>query len=209
MSMTTDTGASSAPAGAVTDAANNSLLTQDSQGAVTDTLMGSSATVEPGKAAAASPDKKNAQGAGEKPSQSSEPVVGLAPLPDNADDSQRADFDKKLRALAGVPSTAADYGNFGFGDEVKIDMAGEDYGFYTKLFHEVGLTKAQAKRLLEQHSKRSGEQLEHMQKQKDQVITDYRAQVKRDFVKSLGGEAQFSEFKDTAIRGFQDRKSVV
>ena len=140
-------------------------------------------------------------GGGNAPAQGDS--AGLVPLPENATEEQRAEFDKKLRALAGVPLEAKDYGDFGFGDEVKIDTASDDYQFYTGLFHKAGLSRAQCKMLLEAHQKRSAEQLVHLQKQSDSAISEYRAQVKRDFIKSLGGEAAFKDYDAIAERGFK------
>ena len=135
--------------------------------------------------------------------QPAEPVQGLAPLPDDASDEQRAEFDKKLRALAGVPQDPAGYGDFGFGDEVKIDTGSEDYKFYTQLFHDVGISKTQAKKLLAGHQKFASEQGEHFKRTEADTINRYRASVKAEFVKSCGGEAAFKEFNEVAVRGFK------
>ena len=130
-------------------------------------------------------------------------VVGLAPLPDNATDDQKREFNNKLRALAGVPNAPKEYGNFGLGDDVKIDTEGEEYAYYTEVFHEIGLNTPQAKKLLEAHHKWSVEQVEHFQKKNDAEIAEYRNYVKSEFVKSLGGEAKYNEFRDVAVRGFK------
>lgn len=135
--------------------------------------------------------------------QPAEPAQGLAPLPDDASDEQRAEFDKKLRALAGVPQDPAGYGDFGFGDEAKIDTGSEDYKFYTQLFHDVGISKAQAKKLLAGHQKFASEQVEHFKRTEADTINRYRASVKAEFVKSCGGEAAFKEFNEIAVRGFK------
>lgn len=131
-----------------------------------------------------------------------EASYGLAPLPENANEDQRADFDKKLRALNGTPGTVEEYGTFGF-DEGVIDTNSEDYKYYSKLFYEIGLNKAQAKKLLEGHQKYASEMVAFQKKQNDEVVTEYRRKVRNDFVKELGGEAQFNEFNQTAIRGFK------
>ena len=135
--------------------------------------------------------------------QPAEPVQGLVPLPDDASDEQRAEFDKKLRALAGVPQDPAGYGDFGFGDEAKIDTSSEDYKFYIKLFHDVGISKTQAKKLLAGHQKFASEQVEHFKRTEADTINRYRASVKAEFVKSCGGEAAFKEFNEVAVRGFK------
>lgn len=135
--------------------------------------------------------------------QPAEPVQGLAPLPDDASDEQRAEFDRKLRALAGVPQDAAGYGDFGFGDEAKIDTSSEDYKFYTKLFHDAGISTAQAKKLLVGHQKFASDQVEHFKRTETDTINQYRASVKAEFVKSCGGDAAFKEFNEVAVRGFK------
>ena len=145
-------------------------------------------------------DAGNAQ---EQPKPNAGAVSGLAPLPDDASDDQRAEFDKKMRALAGVPQDANAYGDFGFGEEVKIDTGSADYKYYTELFHEAGISKTQAKKLLEGHHKFALEQVEHHKRTENDTISEYRAQVKRDFIKECGGEAVFKEFNDTAVRGFK------
>ena len=127
---------------------------------------------------------------------------GLAPLPENATDDQRADFQKKLRALNGTPNTVEEYGNFGFDDGV-INTNSEDYKYYSKLFHDIGLNKEQAKKLLEGHHKYASEMLEFQKRHKDEEITEYRRKVKNDFIKECGGEAQYNEFVDVAQRGFK------
>lgn len=135
--------------------------------------------------------------------QQTEPVQGLAPLPEDASEEQRAEFDKKLRALAGVPQDAAGYGDFGFGDEAKIDTSSEDYKFYTELFHDAGISTAQAKKLLAGHQQFATEQVEHFKRTEADTINQYRANVKAEFVKSCGGDASFKEFNDVAVRGFK------
>jgi hypothetical protein len=125
---------------------------------------------------------------------------GLLPLPENATDSQRADFEKKLRALNGAPGSPEEYGDFGYGRD--IDQASDDYRHYTALFHEVGLSKAQAKKLLDRHIEYSRTQVEHLKRQQDAQIKEYQGKVKQDFVKSLGGKEEFIEFAATAARGF-------
>ncbi|MBT9748612.1 hypothetical protein [Desulfovibrio desulfuricans] len=135
--------------------------------------------------------------------QPAEPVQGLVPLPDDASDEQRAEFDKKLRALAGVPQDPAGYGDFGFGDEAKIDTSSEDYKFYIKLFHDAGISTAQAKKLLVGHQKFASDQVEHFKRTETDTINQYRASVKAEFVKSCGGDAAFKEFNEVAVRGFK------
>lgn len=130
-------------------------------------------------------------------------MQGLVPLPDDASDEQRAEFDKKLRALAGVPQDPAGYGDFGFGDEAKIDTSSEDYKFYIKLFHDAGISTAQAKKLLVGHQKFASDQVEHFKRTETDTINQYRASVKAEFVKSCGGDAAFKEFNEVAVRGFK------
>ena len=165
-----------------------SLLDGGGSGGVTETLLGDASP----QAAEAPQTGGGVTGA-----------EGLAPLPDDATEEQRADFRKKLDALNGVPEDAAGYGNFGFGDDVQIDTEREDYKFYTQLFKDAGLSREQARKLIEAHTRYAGEQLQHLQRQQDARITEYRAKVRRDFVKSLGGEEKFREFSDTAVRGFK------
>lgn len=160
---------------------------------------GNGAAVNAGEADA-SGDGQNQPGASQ---QQAEPVQGLAPLPDDASDEQRAEFDKKLRALAGVPQDAAGYGDFGFGDEAKIDTGSEDYKFYTKLFHDAGISTAQAKKLLVGHQKFASDQVEHFKRTEADTINQYRASVKAEFVKSCGGDTAFREFNEVAVRGFK------
>lgn len=195
-------------------AAGGSLLAGDGAGAADnkDTLLGGAAqggadgqegaggNGAAGNAGEAG-DGQNQPGASQQ--QQAEPVQGLAPLPDDASDEQRAEFDKKLRALAGVPQDAAGYGDFGFGDEAKIDTGSEDYKYYTKLFHDAGISKAQAKKLLAGHQKFASEQVEHFKRTEADTINQYRASVKADFVKACGGDAGFKEFNDVAVRGFK------
>lgn len=184
--------------------AGGSILAGDGASAVDnkDTLLGCAAQDD-------QEGTNGTEGAGdgqEKPDathQPAESVQGLAPLPDDASDEQRAEFDKKLRALAGVPQDPAGYGDFGFGDEVKIDTGSEDYKFYTQLFHDVGISKAQAKKLLAGHQKFASEQVEHFKRAEADTINRYRASVKAEFVKSCGGEAAFKEFNEVAVRGFK------
>lgn len=168
-------------------------------GNVNDTLLGNVGdTPTPGAGTAPAPGVPPQQDPPATP-----PVTGLAPLPENASDDQKRDFQNKLRALSGVPDAPEAYGNFGFPEEVKIDTKSDDYKFYTGLFHKIGLNQTQAKELLEQHQKRSGEMVEHIKKHNDQIITDYRAQMKSKLVSELGGEAQYGEFVGTATRGFK------
>lgn len=184
--------------------AGGSILAGDGAGAAEnkDTLLGGAAQDE-------QEGTNDTEGAGdgqEKPDatqQLAEPVQGLAPLPDDASDEQRAEFDKKLRALAGVPQDAAGYGDFGFGDEAKIDTGSEDYKFYTKLFHDAGISTAQAKKLLVGHQKFASDQVEHFKRTEADTINQYRASVKAEFVKSCGGDAAFKEFNEVAVRGFK------
>lgn len=193
-----------APQGGGAGDAGGSILAGDGVSAADnkDTLLGSDAQND-------QEGTNGTEGAGdgqEKPDatqQSAEPAQGLAPLPDDASDEQRAEFDKKLRALAGVPQDPAGYGDFGFGDEVKIDTGSEDYKFYTQLFHDVGISKAQAKKLLAGHQKFASEQVEHFKRTEADTINRYRASVKAEFVKSCGGEAAFKEFNEIAVRGFK------
>jgi hypothetical protein len=197
-------GAGSAAAATSASVGEGSILGQggDTGDSAAKTLLG-----DAGKTAESAADstKKPAADAGAQADKEGQPapVTGLAPLPENATEEQKRDFAQKLRALNGVPDNADGYGDFGFGDAVKIDTASEDYKYYTKLFHDVGLSAGQAKKLLEAHKQYAEGQVAHAQKQQDSVVSDYRAQVKRDFVKSLGGDAQFKEFQDTAIRGFK------
>jgi len=173
----------------------------DVPGNVADTLLGNTAVESPSPTANPTPEP---QGSTPPTPQNQEaPVVGLAPLPENASEDQKRDFANKLRALNGTPNTPAEYGDFGFGAEAKIDTTGEDYKYYSEVFHELGLSKTQAKTLLEKHKDYAEKHLEHIKKQNETVINDYRAKVKNDFVKSLGGEGKFNEFRDTAIRGFK------
>lgn len=184
--------------------AGGSILAGDGAGAADnkDTLLGGAEQND-------QEGTNGTEGAGdgqEKPDatqQPAEPVQGLVPLPDDASDEQRAEFDKKLRALAGVPQDAAGYGDFGFGDEAKIDTSSEDYKFYTKLFHDAGISTAQAKKLLAGHQQFASEQVEHFKRTEADTINQYRASVKAEFVKSCGGDAAFKEFNDVAVRGFK------
>lgn len=193
-----------APQGGGAGDAGGSILAGDGASAADnkDTLLGSAAQGN-------QEGTNGTEGAGdgqEKPDatqQPAEPAQGLAPLPDDASDEQRAEFDKKLRALAGVPQDPAGYGDFGFGDEAKIDTGSEDYKFYTQLFHDVGISKAQAKKLLAGHQKFASEQVEHFKRAEADTINRYRASVKAEFVKSCGGEAAFKEFNEIAVRGFK------
>ncbi|MCR5563448.1 MAG: hypothetical protein K6F46_08815 [Desulfovibrio sp.] len=131
------------------------------------------------------------------------PPYGDKLLPEGASDDQRAEFDRKLRALNGVPQNAADYGDFGLGDSVKIDPNAEDYKYYTELFKDVGLSKAQAGKLLQKHLEYMQGQAEHYKKTNDAQIQEYRTKVKNDFVRQCGGEQGFIEFSQAASRGFQ------
>lgn len=184
--------------------AGGSILAGDGAGAADnkDTLLGSAAqgNQEGTNGTEGADDGQEKPDATQQPA---EPVQGLAPLPDDASDEQRAEFDKKLRALAGVPQDPAGYGDFGFGDEAKIDTGSEDYKFYTQLFHDVGISKAQAKKLLAGHQKFASEQVEHFKRAEADTINRYRASVKAEFVKSCGGEAAFKEFNEVAVRGFK------
>jgi len=128
---------------------------------------------------------------------------GLFPLPENASDDQRADFERKLRALNGVPENAADYGDFGLGDTMQINTEAEDYKYYTELFKDVGLSKAQAGKLLQKHLEYMKGQADHYKRTNDAQIQEYRNKVKNDFVRECGGEQAFIEFSQTASRGFQ------
>lgn len=203
-------------AGAAQDGAGEaggSILAGDGAGAADnkDTLLGSAAQGDQegadGKGAAGNAGDAGAPGNSQNQpgasQQQTEPVQGLAPLPDDASDDQRAEFDKKLRALAGVPQDAAGYGDFGFGDEAKIDTASEDYKFYTKLFHDAGISTAQAKKLLAGHQKFASDQVEHFKRTEAETINQYRASVKAEFVKSCGGDAAFKDFNEVAVRGFK------
>lgn len=152
------------------------------------------------------PDDKNGNGGQPDAGDGKKDVPqgeGLFPLPDDASDEQRADFEKKIRTLNRVPENAEGYEDFGFGEDVKIDRNSEDYKFYTQLFHDTGLSKAQAKKLLEGHYKYAGEQVQHHQRREAEIIQEYRTKVKQDFIKSCGGEEQFKEFNATAVRGFK------
>lgn len=174
-----------------------SLLGGEPAGNVNDTLLGNIDTPPtPGAGTAPAP--------GDAPKQElGSPMPGLAPLPENASDDQKRDFQNKIRAMTGVPDKPEAYGNFGFGEEVKIDTNSEDYKFYTGLFHEIGLNPTQAKTLLEKHQTRANEMVAHIQKQNDQIIADYRVQMKSKLVKECGGEPQYAEFVGTATRGFK------
>lgn len=132
-----------------------------------------------------------------------QPTSGLAPLPENASDDQRREFDNKLRALNSVPNAPGEYGDFGFGADVKIDTEGKDYKYYTDVFHKLGINKPQAKQLLEAHTKYANEQVEQLQRQNEQTISQYRADMKTNFVKTLGGESQYEVFRATAEQGFK------
>lgn len=132
-----------------------------------------------------------------------QPVQGLAPLPENASDDQKREFQNKLRALNGAPEAPEKYGNFGFGDDVKIDTSSEDYKYYTSLFHELGLNQQQAKKLLEKHKEYADKQVEHIKRKNELSVSEYRNKVKNDFVKAQGGEAAYEVFRATAEQGFK------
>ena len=208
MSQATDTtaAAAQAPAAQATanDAGGETLLGATSAQADTtgNTLLGSADASQAGAAPSSAGEKGEAMPPAASPEPSA-PVEGLAPLPDDASDDQRADFDKKMRALNKVPSDAAGYGDFGFGDEYKIDTASEDYKYYTQVFHDIGINKQQAKKLLEAHIKYANEAVEHRKRQDEAVITEYRAKVRNDLVRECGGEEQFRHFNDVAVRGFK------
>lgn len=183
----------SAPA----SAGEGSLLGGDAAGSVNDTLMGSTTTVD------AAPGAGTSDPAPAADAPAAAPVVGLAPLPDNASEDQKRDFNNKLRAYNGVPDAPDKYGDFGFGDKVKIDTKGEDYQYYTGVFHELGLNKDQAKTLLEKHTEFANRQIEQHQQKNEKAITDYRAKVKNDFIAAQGGEAAYEVFRSTAEQGFK------
>lgn len=132
-----------------------------------------------------------------------EPVVGLAPLPENASDDQKRAFNDKLRAYNGVPDTPDKYGDFGFGEELKIDINGEDYKYYTDVFHKEGLNAKQAKGILAAHKEYADKQVEQYQLKNEQAIKDYRSKVKNDFVTAQGGEAKYEVFRGVAEQGFK------
>lgn len=178
----------------------NPILGGDTPSGVNDTLMGSAANsptepITPNEPAVDVPPA----GGTSIPAE----VAGLAPLPADASDDQKREFHNKLRALNGVPSAAGDYGNFGFDETQPIDVQSEDYKYYTEVFHEVGLSKAQAKRLLEAHRDYATGQVEHFKRQEEEQVSNYRKHVKDEFVKSLGGEDKFIGFRDVAERGFK------
>ena len=208
MSQATDTSAAAASAPAAQATANDvgsaSLLGSTSAQADTtgNTLLGSTDASQTGTAPSPASEGGEATSQASSPEPSA-PVEGLAPLPDDASDDQRADFDKKMRALNKVPSDADGYGDFGFGDEYKVDTSSEDYKYYTKVFHDIGINKAQAKKLLEAHVKYANEAVEHRKRQDEAVITEYRAKVKEALVKECGGEEQFRHYNDVAVRGFK------
>ena len=131
------------------------------------------------------------------------PVVGLVPLPENASDDQKRDFYNKLRALNSVPDSPEAYGDFGLGDKLKVDTTGDDYKYYSKVFHDVGMSKAQVAKLLEAHKKYTDVQLDFIKKQTDAGVQEYRQQMKSGLVKELGGEQQYDAFRETAVRGFK------
>jgi len=208
MSQTTDATAAAAQAPAAQATANTggseTLLGATSAQADTtgNTLLGSADASQAG----AAPSSAGEGGEASPPAASPEPsapVEGLVPLPDDATDDQRADWNKKMRALNKVPSDADGYGDFGFGDEYPIDTSSEDYKYYTKVFHDIGINKSQAKKLLEAHVKYANEAVEHQKRQDEAVITEYRAKVKEALVKECGGEEQFRHFNDVAVRGFK------
>lgn len=126
---------------------------------------------------------------------------GLHPLPDDATDDQREAFEGKLRALNGVPDDPMGYGDFGYGEAV--DKTSEEYRHYTDAFHAAGLSPRQAKLLLDKHIEWSKGQAEHITRQQDAVINEYRSKVRKDFIRGLGGEQAFAQFSETARRGFK------
>lgn len=180
---------------------DTTILGASSGDTVSNTLLGDTSSMDAGTDAP-SGEQANTQAADNQPQQAMQ-NVGLAPLPEDANEDQKADFEKKLRALNGTPDSAEGYGDFGFGEQVKIDTSSEDYKYYSKLFHEIGLSKSQAKRLLEGHQKYAAEAIEHAKRMNDEQVTEYRRKVRNDFIKQCGGEAQFREFNETAIRGFK------
>lgn len=202
--------AASAPAASATatttanDVGSASLLGSSSaqSDTVGNTLLGSADASQAGTAPSSAGEGGEATPPASSPEPSA-PVEGLAPLSDDASDDQRAEFDRKIRALNKVPADAAGYGDFGFGDAYKIDTTSEDYKYYTQVFHDIGINKAQAKKLLEAHVKYANEAVEHKKRQDEAVITEYRAKVKSDLVRECGGEAQFRQFNDVAVRGFK------
>ena len=127
---------------------------------------------------------------------------GLTPLPDNATDSQKEDFTNKLRAMAGVPKAPEDYGTFGFDDSVKIDTNSGVYKHWTKVFHDVGVNQAQAKKLLEAHNQFISSEMETHKRQTDQQILEYRAQMKAALTRDVGGESQYEALRNSAQQGF-------
>lgn len=185
-----------APA-AVVPVDSGSLLGGSNGGSVNDTLMGGVKPVDSTEGTGGTPPVTDAPPV-------TEPVVGLAPLPENATEDQKRDFNNKLRAYKGVPDAPEKYGDFGFGESVKIDTNSEEYKYYTSVFHELGLNQADAKKLLEKHKEFADKQVEHYQKQNDKAILDYRAKVKADFIKEQGGEAKYEVFRSVAEQGFKN-----
>ncbi|MDR2056574.1 MAG: hypothetical protein LBQ10_12025 [Desulfovibrio sp.] len=200
--MSQTTGNEQPAAAGESGAGGESLLNENTGGRVNETLLGDLKEGD-GESDGKTPEKPAVKPETKPDAKRHESAGGLAPLPDGATDEQKQDFDRKLRALAGVPHDPSEYGDFGFGEDAKIDTGSEDYKYYTKLFHEVGISKSQAKKLLEAHAKYASGQVEHARKQEDAVITEYRAQVKRDFIKSIGGDGAFKEYQETAVRGFK------
>ena len=215
MSQAMNSAAPAAPEGATAPAGNTAPSTAPSGGDVT--LLGAgmapAGNANPTPASTTDGTAQNGSQGGESGTTEanagatmntlSQGDSGLFPLPENASDDQRAEFDRKLRALNGVPQNAADYGDFGFGDSVKINTEAEDYKYYTELFKEIGLSKAQAGKLIEKHLEYLKGQEEHFKRTNDAQIQEYRNKVKNDFVRECGGEQGFVEFSQTASRGFQ------
>lgn len=167
---------------------------------IQDTLLGNSATPPEGTGT-----DPGFQGSVNAPADTSLPpqeVQGLAPLPENASDDQKRDFENKLRALAGVPNEPSGYGTFGFPADVKIDTNSAVYKRWTDVFHKAGLNSAQAKQLLEAHTQFVNDEAATYKQVTDRQIADYRAQMKANLVRETGGEANYEVMRSTAQRGF-------
>ena len=215
MSQATNSATPATPAGATPPAGNTAPSTAPSGGDVTllGAGMATAGNTNPTPAPATGETGRNGLQGGENGATganvnatmntSSQGDSGLFPLPDNASDDQRAEFDRKMRALNGVPNNAADYGDFGLGETLQINTEAEDYRYYTELFKEIGLSKAQAGKLIEKHLEYMQGQAEHYKRTNDAQIQEYRNKVKNDFVRQCGGEQGFIEFSQTAARGFQ------
>jgi len=131
------------------------------------------------------------------------PVEGVQPLPANATEEQKKQFKDKMRALMGVPENAEAYGDFGFGEAVKIDTQSEVYKGYTGKFHELGFTKEQAKGLLEYHKTMLETEGKNAQRQADEKNLLYRKEAKEKLVRECGSIEKFTELQSFAEKGFK------